>query len=300
METTDLCIPIYLNQQIVFDLLAVFDDGFYRLSTIKTASGETESSKSDVGTSIGVSNVFAFLGVSFSGEHGKEKEKQERVEVTQEKIHTPTSLFAKLRIRLQEQELLKSKKDINEFENVENGDFVEFKARLRKNPLLDTIEEIKKLTEIASLLTPSDKNLTEKTPQKGSRPKNQNQVIIQQLDGILKALSQPNSIELVGELVSNPEIKVVLTTKSDFFTPGGEAEIIDGEFLVLGKVIRVIRSDESINLLRKTTFGRFKEDTLNKLVSGFEGFENAGYRIPELITEIKAPAFQVIPIAIFI
>jgi len=116
----------------------------------------------------------------------------------------------------------------------------------------------------------------------------------------LKALSQPNSIELVGELVSNPEIKVVLTTKSDFFTPGGEAEIIDGEFLILGKVIRVIRSDESINLLRKTTFGRFKEDTLNKLVSGFEGFENAGYRIPELITEIKAPAFQVIPIAIFI
>ena len=156
---------------------------------------------------------------------------------------------------------------------MENGDFVEFKARLRKNPLLDTIEEIKKLTEIASLLTPSDKNLTEKTPQKGSRPKNQNQVIIQQLDGILKALSQPNSIELVGELVSNPEIKVVLTTKSDFFTPGGEAEIIDGEFLILGKVIRVIRSDESINLLRKTTFGRFKEDILNKLVSGFEGLK---------------------------
>jgi len=299
MKTTDLCIPIYLNQQIVFDSLAVFDDGFYRLSTIKTASGETESSKLGSGASIGVSNVFAFLGVSFSGEHGKEKEKQERVEVTQEKIHTPTSLFAKLRTGLQEKELLKFLKTTDEFENVENGDFVEFKAILHKNPLVDTIEVIKNFTEIARLF-PSDKNLLEKTPQRGSKPKNQSQEIIKQLDVILKALSQSNSIELLGELVSNPEIKVVLTTKSNFFNSGGETEIIDGEFLVLGKVIRVIRSDESINLLRKTTFGRFKEDTLNKLVSGFEGFENAGYRIPELITEIKAPAFQVIPIAIFI
>ena len=116
----------------------------------------------------------------------------------------------------------------------------------------------------------------------------------------MKALSQSNSIELLGELVSNPEIKVVLTTKLDFFTSGGETEIIDGEFLILGKVIRVIHSGESINLLRKTTFGRFKEDILNELIKGVEGLENAGFRIPELITEIKAPAFQVIPIAIFI
>jgi len=207
MKTTDLCIPIYLNQQIVFDSLAVFDDGFYRLSTIKTASGETESSKLGSGASIGVSNVFAFLGVSFSGEHGKEKEKQERVEVTQEKIHTPTSLFAKLRTGLQEKELLKFLKTTDEFENVENGDFVEFKAILHKNPLVDTIEVIKNFTETARLF-PSDKNLLEKTPQRGSKPKNQSQEIIKQLDVILKALSQSNSIELLGELVSNNSIEL--------------------------------------------------------------------------------------------
>jgi hypothetical protein len=299
MKSTDLCIPIYLNQQIVFDSLAVFDDGFYRLSTIKTASGETEASKSGIGASIGVSNVFALLGVSFSGERGKEKGKQEQMEISQEKIHTPTSLFAKLRIKLQEQELLKYIESSDGFDKMENGDFVEFKAVLRKNPLVDTIEGFKQIMGVATLFT-DDKNPPEKVLQKGSRPKNQNQVIMQQMDGMLKALSQSNSVELVGGLISNPKIQVVLTTKLDFFTPGGETEIIDGEFRILGKVIRIIRLDESINLLRKTTFGRLDQKTLSQFFSGFEGIENAGLRIPESVTEIQAPAFQVIPIAIFI
>jgi hypothetical protein len=148
-------------------------------------------------------------------------------------------------------------------------------------------------------LFPDDKNASEKISQKGSRPKNPNQVIMQQMDGMLSALSQANSVELVGALVSTPNIQAVLTTKLDFFTPGGETEIIDGEFRILGKVIRIIRSDGSINLLRKTTFGRFDPKILSQFSSGFEGIESAGFHVPEFITEIEAPTFQVIPIAIF-
>jgi len=302
MKSTDLCIPIYLNQQIVFDSLAVFDDGFSHLSTIKTSSGESETNKSGMGASIGVSNVFALLGVSFSGERGKEKGKQEQVEVSQEKIHTPTSLFAKLRIKLQEQEILKYIESTDGFEKIENGDFIEFKAVLRKNPIVDTIEGFKQLMGVATLFEDKD-SAEKKVQQKGSRPKSQNQVIMEQMNGMLTALSQSNSVELVGELVSTPDIQAVLTTKLDFFTSGGETEIIDGEFRILGKVIRIIRSDdssESINLLRKTTFGRFDPSVLSQFSSGFEGMGNAGLQFPEFVTEIQAPAFQVIPIAIFV
>ena len=299
MKSTDLCIPIYLNQQIVFDSLAVFDDGFYRLSTIKTASEESEASKSGLGASIGVSNVFALLGISFSGERGKEKGKQEQFEISQEKVHTPTSLFAKLRIKLQEQELLKYIETNDGFEELENGDFVEFRAVLRKNPIVDTIEGFKQVMEIAALFT-DDKNRSEKTPQKGSRPKNTNTEIMRQMDGMLSALAQSNSIELVGELVSTPEIKTVVTTKLDYFTPGGSTDIIDGEFRILGKVIRIVHPDESINLLRKTTFGKFDQKIFSQFSTAFEGAENAGLHFPEFVTEIQAPALQVIPIAIFI
>ena len=65
MESIDLCVPIYLNQQIVFDLLAVLEGGFSQLSTIKTSTIEAESQKSGIGASIGLINIFAFLRVSF-------------------------------------------------------------------------------------------------------------------------------------------------------------------------------------------------------------------------------------------
>jgi len=85
MNSTDLCIPIYLNQQIVFDLLAVFDDGFSRLSTIKTSTGETETNKSGIGASIGISNVFALLGISFSGEREKKRRSKDKRKLIKKK-----------------------------------------------------------------------------------------------------------------------------------------------------------------------------------------------------------------------
>lgn len=72
-DPKELCIPIYLNQKIVFDLLAVQEDGFSQLTTLRTSTSDSETTKNGIGASIGVSNVFALLGVSFSGERGEGK-----------------------------------------------------------------------------------------------------------------------------------------------------------------------------------------------------------------------------------
>lgn len=298
MKSIDLCIPIYLNQQIVFDLLAVFDDGFSRLSTIKTSSGESETNKYGMGASIGVSNVFALLGVSFSGERGKEKETQGQTEISQEKVHTPTSLFAKLRLKLQERELLKILDTADSLEDIANGDFVEFSAVLRKNPIVDTIEGFKQVMEVAVVFT-DKKGSSSKTQQKGQRPKNTDALIMRQMDGMISALTQENTVEIIGELDDTAGLKAVLSAKLDFFSQGGVSEIIDGDFRVLGKVVRVLKSEGSINLLRKTTFGRFDQRFLDQLSGAFEGVEEAGLSFPKLVTEISPPAVQIIPIAIF-
>jgi len=299
MEPVDLCIPIYLNQQIVFDLIAVLEDGFSQLSTIKTSATETESQKSGIGASIGASNVFAFLGVSFTGGRGKEKGAQELTEVSQEKVHTPTSLFAKLRLMLNERQLLKRIDTQEEIEKLASGQFVEFRAVLKKNPLVDAIEGFKQLMEIAVLFT--DKENRASKGGKGGRPQDTNQLIMRQLEGMLTALTQSNSLELIGEMLDIPGVKAVLSAKLDYFSDRNAQEIIDGEFRVLGKVIRVIGSDsgDTINLLRKTSFGRFDRKILDQLASAFVGVEKAGVRFPELITEIQGPVLQIIPIAIF-
>lgn len=301
MNSSDLSIPIYLNQQVVFDLLAVLDDGFSNISTIKTASTESETNKYGMGGSIGVSNVFALLGVSFSGERGKEKGLQDQTEITQEKVHTPTSLFVKLRLKLHELELLHEVTTSASIAELKSGEFVEFSALLRKNPLVDTIEGFKKLMEMATLFQGADTTSKSGQSKGKQQPVNPNAAIIKQMDGILNALNQSNSVELIGELLNQSNVKAVLTAHPDFFSQGGTAEIIDGEFRVLGKVTRVLANDssETINLLRKTPFGMINRNLFSQLSEAFSGLEAAGLRSSELVTEIESPALLVIPIAIF-
>ena len=205
MQSTDLGIPIYLNQQIVFDLLAILDDGFSQISTIKTSSSDSEISKHGIGASIGASNVFALLGISFSGERGKEQSAQAQQEMSQEKVHTPTSLFAKLRSRLRDLELLHQIDVDVSLDDIQSGDFVEFKAVLRKNPLIETIETFKQFMEMAVLFEGGDITPQNPKQRKGQGRQNQqansNALILKQMDGMLTALNHSDSLELVGELI---------------------------------------------------------------------------------------------------
>ena len=306
MESADLCIPIYLNQRIVFDLLAIIEDGFSRLSTIKTSMSEAESQKSGLGASIGVSNAFAFLGVSLKGEKGTEKGTEVQAEILREKVHTPTSLFSKLRSILKQRQLLiEIPTQEGSIEELKSGQFVEFRAVLRKNPLVDTIEGFRQLMDIAMLFTADQakpaKGKRKGKQEKAARGQDSNQLIMQQLDGMLNALTKSNTVELIAEILGTSTVKAVLSAELDYFNDRNASEIIDGEFRVLGKVVRVIKSSssETINLLRKTSFSKVQRKVFDNLANTFVGAEEVGVKFPELVTEIKGPALQVIPIAIF-
>ncbi len=72
MPPSDYCVPVYLNQAVVFDLLAIVEDGFAHVSTIKTA----ESSKNKGEAGVGATNVFALLGISLKTERGAEANRE--------------------------------------------------------------------------------------------------------------------------------------------------------------------------------------------------------------------------------
>lgn len=102
-------------------------------------------------------------------------------------------------------------------------------------------------------------------------------------------------------MLDTPPAKAVLSTNLEYFNDQDASEIIDGEFLVLGKVVRVVGPDsgESINLLRKTDFGRLNSAMFDELGSAFADVEEAGVDLPKFVTEVKGPAIQITPVAIF-
>jgi hypothetical protein len=105
MNDKKLNIPIYLNQKIVFDMLATIEDGFSQFSTIQTSSEKSSASGGEASAEIGFSNVFALLGINFKGGLKKEDDSKGSETVSQQKVHTPVSLFQKLRDYLDEENL---------------------------------------------------------------------------------------------------------------------------------------------------------------------------------------------------
>lgn len=307
-EPSDLCVPIYLNQKIVFNVLAVLEDGFSQLSTIRTSASDTQDQQSNYGGSIGASNVFALFGISLKGERSKVKGTQEQQEATVEKVHTPASLFSKLRSLLKTRSLIERIESLEDIEKLSSGSFVEFRAILRKNPLFEYIETFKQILEIADLFpneleeTPQTNRSKKKKPARSPQPKSQESPIYQQMEGLQQALTQNDSMEMIGELLDIPSAKAVLSTNLEYFGDRNASEIIDGEFIVLAKVVRVVEpeSKATINLLRKTAFGRFGSQLFDELSETTTEIEEAGIDLPRLVTEIEGPAIQAIPVAIFV
>jgi hypothetical protein len=172
---------------------------------------------------------------------------------------------------------------------------------LRKNPIVETLEWLKNAYELASLLTGTDGQ------QQGHKDKNRQKQSVdpltQQLDAMLKGVSQENSMEVIGDIQGIDGARAVLSAQTAYFNDRNATEIVDGEFYVIGKTVRVLKStsdsDDSINLLRKTTFGRLDESIFQSLATAIRQGELKQFELPPFEKELHGPAIQVMPIAIF-
>ncbi len=94
----DLIIAVYLNQRIVFDLIAILQDG---MSTVTRISSSEETKKSDTqryGAAFGLSQALSsLLKIDVSGNREKSREGSTGLQKSEERVHTPSSLFQKLR-----------------------------------------------------------------------------------------------------------------------------------------------------------------------------------------------------------
>lgn len=288
-EHPDFSVAVYLNQAVVFDLLAIIEDGMAHMSTIKAS----ESKKAGTDAGIGASNVFALLGVQLKAG----LENVEGREVTQERVHTPTSLFAKVRGHLRKANLVHdlSRPDGN-LNSVRPGHFVEVEVRLRRNPLVEALNAVEETIAGIKLLTAFGKG--QKTQAEKAQEDNLKQ-IAEHCKRLTTGLTGSGTADLVGEIVPGAG-RIVVPIEERYFAEHSAGEIADGQFRVFGKVVRkVTEPPDSINLLRNTKFAHIRT-AFDALKPGFAATKESGVSLPDFVTEIEAPALQVKPIAIFL
>ena len=148
---SDLPITLYLNQRLTFDILATLENGFSHFATVNMNSTDTSSTEISTEAQVGFSNVFAFLGVTFGGSGSRQREGEQNESATKEIVHTPASLFPRLRKDLCGRCLVRDISEISDLAAVHPGDFVEFEATLRRNPFVELLSAFAELLPLVEL-----------------------------------------------------------------------------------------------------------------------------------------------------
>lgn len=193
-----MIIPVYLNEKIVLDMLAIIEDGFSTVSEV-TSSHENErdtTHKANVG--IAANNILSKLvKIQFEGDVSTEKKNNDISQSKSEKVHTSVSLLSKLRKYLVEDGILASS-DTAEIDvsKIQTGDFIEITGELQKNPMIDFFERFISIFKMADIFaeTPKLGNKTQAT-----KAKSEEQKILKQINEFLGELNTSGTIDFIVE-----------------------------------------------------------------------------------------------------
>lgn len=304
-SAADLCLPIYLDQQIVFDMLAVLEDGLVNVSQVRNTSGQSDSKGNSVNASFGA-RVVDFFNISIGGTHHVEETDTQQKEICETKTYTAASLFCRLRKQLKQEGLVYEIKEANQLCALSSGSFVEIQVRLEKSPVVEILDRIFKIMEMAIVFqNPSTTQPVSQRGKTGSSPRNPTpdpqEKKFQQFKNFHEQMTESDSIEIIGNSVLTPKITVVVSMNRNSFVKS-ESEFIGNVFSIFGKAAYVIPPDEndSINLLSRTPLASIDASQIQKIFSTIEGAREMGIVLPDVVTEVKGPALQIIPIAVFL
>lgn len=290
-----LIVPVYLNQRLVFDLLAMLQGGISTVTAVTKTEGNSSSSQEKAGATFGLSQAFStLLKIDLSGEKLRSNEVDSENRLSEERVHTPASLFYQLRNILLEKKILKV---LSADVSPESGDLVEFEASLKRNPIVETIDSLSEMMNMAILF---DNNTEQQKNQKRSNQSSEFQKIQKQMVAFSESLKTGDTIDLTAENLSTNHVAVI-TLEAGFLNDPMMSDLVDGKFKVLGKVIRSIdSSSESISLIRKTALSKMPQPLLIQVFGQLAALgSEKGFDIPELKWEIEGPAIQILPVAIY-
>ena len=293
MKANQLMVPVYINEKIVLDMLAIIEDGFSTVSQVSYNEHKENSNvqKLESGVSTSANILSKLLKIDLKGEVSHSGNSGENTSVAKEKVHTNVSLLSRFRTFLVNEKILKSGFDTA---NIKIGDFIEVEGELQKNPLINYLDIFLDLFRMVDIFTEKPQ-LGSKTQTKAQ--KQQENEIVTQIKSFADELKHSGTIDFI---LSDDVGTVVLSAQEQYLSNDNISEILGGHFKVLGKVIAICKDEtENVDLLRKTTLSIFPIDQITEIFSGFQNSGIKQFNLPELKTQIPGPAVIVIPVAIY-
>ena len=291
LSHTQLMVPVYINEKIVLDMLAIIEDGFSMVSQVNSSEQKESTSNQTGSANASTSLLNKLLKIDLKAEISHTGSVGESEDISREKVHTNVSLLSKFRTTLDEEKLLDTSSNIS---NMKIGSFIELEGELQKNPLIDYMDKIVDIFRMINIF--SDEPALGNKKNTSIQKKKESQMI-KQIKEFSDELKHSGTVDFI---LSGSTGTIVLSAQEQYLANDNISEILGGKYKVLGKGIAICKDDcESIDLLRKTTLSILTDEMLADIFAGFENEDMKQFNLPKLVTKIKGPAMIVIPIAIY-
>lgn len=318
METIELVHPLYLDVPMMTSFLAAIDDGIAFGSNVRLKQGSQQSKGIGKELDAGVPKFGLFssvLSLSLRGKIENKNSSDENEEIELVRKHTEASLFMQLRSLLQEGQITVVK-DVKDLAQVGHGSLVEVTGQILRSPASAALDNFFKILSMMGVdLTTEVPAENQKVPGKGSGQGQQQQrkdplqqmqlaienrnteFVLRIMQRLRDDLTKSKIVDVVMQIPAGA-VSVVISLSSEFLPVGTFENLLSGHFTVLGKVTRVLKEEGEINLYHRSTFASLLNEQMRTGIRGLQ--ESFGTNQAAGTELIKAPAIQLIPLAIFV
>lgn len=311
----ELVIPVYLDTNVLLDLLATVEDGFSLVERVSSGKSTGRSSELSSEAEFGTPSLFHFFKLGLSGKLGRSTTEGSSERAEAERTHTYGSLLHRLRRYLVEQGLVTSS-----FEGGTHdvGSFVEFSGVIRPNPFTDSFLRLQRILGFVDVVmglenisTPAaamagGKGNRGQGQQQRKQPQNPQTAQLKAMAEFIHRLTEDVEREGTSTVMvegQSSDYRAVVTLFDDYLRDRSMAEILNREFRVLGKIARHLPpgSSESVDLLASSGVAGLPPELLSELTSSIDKMVNTGgMQITRPAITVDAPVMEIVPIAIYL
>ncbi len=202
--------------------------------------------------------------------------------------------------------------DIQQLKDAEQDYLVEIKGQIFRSPLGEALEAVFRILDMLGVdLSDNQSSRTQpiggkkggKAQQRtASKPNelalnSETQLGFQLMQRIREDLAKSKVVDAVMRPSSVEDLTVVLALALEFLPEGTLENLLSGDFSVLGKVTRIVEGDEEISLYQRTVFSYLGSGDIDATFVQLR--QNSKLRLSENPSSVKAPALQVMPLAIY-
>ena len=305
--TYNLAHPVYLDVPMMFSFLAALEGGVSVGGHETTSEAGTNERKLSARSGIRA-KLFGVADAELGVEGGTQKRDEKSFVSQTERHHTAASLFNLLYGYLSEDKLIRVLSNRDEVTETAPGDIVEISGDYLGNPLEDTLglastflpylgsEEV---SQPPLQHNPKSGNPAKRATPSAPAPAKEglaNETGVGMLKRMVQDIQQAPIHDLLFE--NSEGISCVATIDSQFLTSATIESLREGHFSVVGKVTRVLKEGDSINLARRTVLGVAGPEIARSIISGLSDSAGLSMRVPDPI--VVGPALQILPMAIFV